>query len=312
MQTPPGLRKMPDCGRFVTKRYQPGTNAMTFDDYQRRPRLWQNLFWLLLVGLVIVVNATTQLMEWQRSGTDLPVWAPFLWEISSALAWTLLFYPIHRFNRRFPLQWGRLRRHGFYHLLFSLLVSLCHVGVMFGLRFAVYGLIDQDYNPGSWGWVLVYEYRKDILVYLLILSVFYTHDFVVSRLAGEAAFVQEGEEPQPDRLSDRVLVKKFGREFVVQLQSIQWLAASGNYVNLHVDNRVYPLRATMAEMEQRLACMDFMRIHRSAIVNLRAIASLEPLDNGEAQLHLHDGQTVKCSRNYRETLKLKLLNVTAS
>lgn len=279
---------------------------MTFDDYQRHPRLWQALFWSILVGLIILVNATTQLMEWQRAGTQLPVWAPFLWEISSALAWALLIYPIHRFDRRYRLRWGQLRRHGIYHLLFSLPVSMVHVGVMFGLRFLVYGLLEQDYSTGSWFWVLVYEYRKDVLVYLLILSVFYTHDFVVSRLAGEAAFVAEGEESPPDALSDRVLVKKLGREFVVQLQSVQWLAANGNYVNLHVGERVYPLRATMAQMEQRLASMDFMRVHRSAIVNLRAIASLEPLDNGEAQVHLTDGQTVRCSRNYRDTLKARL------
>ncbi|AGN11375.1 LytTR family DNA-binding domain-containing protein [Simiduia agarivorans] len=298
--------QMPERAWPVTNRVLPGTNAMTFDDYQRRPRVWQSLFWCVLVGLVILVNATTQLMEWQRAGTQLPVWAPFLWEVSSALAWTLLIYPMHRFDRRFPLQWGRLRRHGIYHLLFSLPVSLFHVGVMFGLRFLVYGLLEQDYNPGDWGWVLVYEYRKDILVYLLILSVFYTHDFVVSRLAGEAAFVQEGEEATPDRLSDRVLVKKFGREFVVQLQSVQWLAANGNYVNLHVGERVYPLRATMAQMEQRLEPMGFMRVHRSAIVNLRAIASLEPLENGEALIHLTEGQQVKCSRNYRDGLKERL------
>lgn len=279
---------------------------MTFDDYQRRPRFWQGLFWLLLVGLIILVNATTQLMEWQRAGTQLPLWAPFLWEISSALAWTLLIYPIYRFNQRYPLRWGQLRRHALYHGLFSLPVSCCHVGVMFGLRFLVYGLLEQPYGTGDWYWVLAYEYRKDLLVYLLILAIFYTHAFVVSRLAGEAAFVAEGEDARPDALSDRVLVKKLGREFVVQLHAVQWLAASGNYVNLHVGERLYPLRATMAQMEQRLAHLNFQRVHRSAIVNLAAIASIEPQDNGEALVHLTDGQVVRCSRNYREALRRRL------
>lgn len=278
---------------------------MTFADYQRRAALWDSLAWALLLAMVVTVNATTELMEYARAGRSIRPWEPFLWEVSSALAWTALLYPIVRFNARWPLAWGTFRRHGFYHLLFSLPISVVHVLLMHGLRELVYRLAAVDYNPGQWSWILTYEYRKDLMVYLLILSVVYTYQFVISRLSGEAAFVAESEEATP-AVSERFLVKKLGKEFVVQLKDVDWMEASGNYVNLHLGERIYPVRATMASMEQRLTGHPFCRVHRSYIVNLDRIASIEAQDNGDGMINLTNGAKVNCSRRYRANLKAVL------
>ena len=102
---------------------------------------------------------------------------------------------------------------------------------------------------------------------------------------------------------ERFLVRKLGKEFLVPAADIEWLQASGNYVNLHVRGRDYPLRSTMAAIEQRLDPQRFVRIHRSYIVNVGQVASIEPLDGGEARIHLRDGGTLPCSRRYREGLR---------
>ena len=83
---------------------------------------------------------------------------------------------------------------------------------------------------------------------------------------------------------------------------VEWLQASGNYVNLHVRGRAYPLRSTMAAIEPQLDPARFVRVHRSHAVNLDHIAEIEPLDSGDARLVMKDGSSVPCSRRYRDGL----------
>lgn len=67
---------------------------------------------------------------------------------------------------------------------------------------------------------------------------------------------------------ERFLVRKLGRDFLVATADIEWIQASGNYVNLHVRGHDYPLRSTMAAIEAKLDPAVFVRIHRSYLVNL--------------------------------------------
>ena len=105
---------------------------------------------------------------------------------------------------------------------------------------------------------------------------------------------------------DRFLVRKLGREFLVAANDIEWLQASGNYVNLRVRGHDYPLRSTIAGIEARLDPARFLRIHRSYIANLDHLASIEPLDTGDARVHLKDGTALPCSRRYRGELRDRL------
>ena len=98
-------------------------------------------------------------------------------------------------------------------------------------------------------------------------------------------------------------VRKLGKEFLVAANDIEVLQASGNYVNLRVRGREYPLRSTMAAIEPRLDPARFVRVHRSYMVNLDHVAEIEPLDTGDARLTMHDGSRVPCSRRYREALR---------
>lgn len=50
----------------------------------------------------------------------------------------------------------------------------------------------------------------------------------------------------------------------------------------------------------------FVRIHRSYIVNLDRVASIEPLDSGDARVHLDDGTELPCSRRQRDELRARI------
>ena len=98
-------------------------------------------------------------------------------------------------------------------------------------------------------------------------------------------------------------MRKLGREFLIAANDIEWLQASGNYVNLRVRGHDYPLRSTLAGIETKLDPARFARIHRSYMVNIDRIASIEPLDTGDARIHLNDGGSLPCSRTYRGGLR---------
>jgi DNA-binding LytR/AlgR family response regulator len=104
---------------------------------------------------------------------------------------------------------------------------------------------------------------------------------------------------QKDSQSDRILVKKLGREFLVKVHEIEHIEAAGNYVNLHIAERIYPLRETLTKIKQRLDEATFKRIHRSYIVNLNLVSEIRPLESGDAQVLLSSGKVIPMSRTYR-------------
>ncbi len=132
------------------------------------------------------------------------------------------------------------------------------------------------------------------------------YGFVLLRLRGEASLLcapDEGAPVEPVERPDRFLVRKLGKEFLIAADDIEWLEAEGNYVNLHVNGRLYPLRSTMTALEPRLDPAHFLRVHRSYIVNLKHLLEIEPLESGDARLKLRDGTVVPCSRRYRAALR---------
>lgn len=82
--------------------------------------------------------------------------------------------------------------------------------------------------------------------------------------------------------------------------SIDWIDAAGDYMCVHADGRTYVLRETMKSLETILDPKVFQRVHRSTIVNIRRVRRLRPHTNGEYFLTLDDGQEIKLSRSYRD------------
>ena len=95
------------------------------------------------------------------------------------------------------------------------------------------------------------------------------------------------------------MIKKNGHEFLINKQDINWLASSGNYVNLHIDDKVYPMRTTLTSFLDENAYLPFARVHRSFAVNLNDVESVKVGDSGDGVITLKNGHTVKMSRRYK-------------
>ena len=104
----------------------------------------------------------------------------------------------------------------------------------------------------------------------------------------------------------RLLIKSAGRVFFLKADEIDWIGAEDYYVKLHVGRKCHLLRETMNELAAKLDPQQFLRIHRSSIVNVERIKELHQLFNGDYGVVLHDGTELKLSRSRREHLQKML------
>jgi two-component system, LytTR family, response regulator len=105
---------------------------------------------------------------------------------------------------------------------------------------------------------------------------------------------------------ERLVVKSAGRIFFLGVAEIDWIEAADNYVRLHAGRESHLLRETMNSLERKLDPDQFLRVHRSRIVNIRKIKELQPLFRGEYDIMLRDGTRLESGRGYRAGLQ-KLL-----
>lgn len=101
---------------------------------------------------------------------------------------------------------------------------------------------------------------------------------------------------------ERIAVKTSGKVVFVRAADIDWVEAADNYVNLHVGSSSHLLRETMASLEKRLEAKEFMRISRSAIINLERVKELQPMFHGDYVVILKDGTRLSLSRGYKDKL----------
>jgi two-component system LytT family response regulator len=108
--------------------------------------------------------------------------------------------------------------------------------------------------------------------------------------------------PRPSFLQ-RVVVKSRGRTRLLKLESVDWFESHGNYVRVHAGRERFLLRQTMAALEEALDPHQFVRIHRTAIVHLDAIAEIVDGSHGEHTVSLRDGTSLTLSRLYRSRIE---------
>jgi two-component system LytT family response regulator len=110
------------------------------------------------------------------------------------------------------------------------------------------------------------------------------------------------------RAKRRLPIKSGGRVVFLDIDEIDYLEAAGNYVLLHVGAEEYRTRETMNALEERLANAEFVRIHRSAIVNRKRIKELRPWFTGEYAIVMTNGKELTLTRSYRDRLSLLLVS----
>lgn len=139
------------------------------------------------------------------------------------------------------------------------------------------------------------------------------HGELGRRLSQFLQDLQAGEGPDhsptmPDELSGlaveardpahvtRFTVREDGRARFIPVQSVDWIEAQHNSILLHVGENTHRLRGSLRELTERLDPRTFVRVHKSAMVNVERIRELQPWFGGDYVAILHNGTKVKVSR----------------
>jgi two-component system LytT family response regulator len=101
---------------------------------------------------------------------------------------------------------------------------------------------------------------------------------------------------------ERFLVRAEGRILFLDAEEVEWIEAASNYVEIHAASQSYLVRHTMNELEKKLNPKQFLRIHRSYIVNSAKIRGVQPCNSGEYMVRLINGKELPSSRGYRERI----------
>jgi two-component system, LytTR family, response regulator len=96
----------------------------------------------------------------------------------------------------------------------------------------------------------------------------------------------------------RIVFKSRGRILFLPVSDIRWIGAEENYVRICTEAEKHLLRETMSHLEEKLDPQMFLRVHRSAIVNLQYLKEVRTEPSGEFTVVLVDGQKVAMSRSY--------------
>ncbi len=104
---------------------------------------------------------------------------------------------------------------------------------------------------------------------------------------------------------DRFAIRSSGKITMMIFSEIIWIEGAGNYVEVHVGEKVHLLRRTLAALEKSLP-PEFVRISKSHIVNMNWIRELKPKSHGDCFVTLQNGTKLISTRNYRAALRNRL------
>ena len=105
---------------------------------------------------------------------------------------------------------------------------------------------------------------------------------------------------------DRLVVKAGGTTRFIRVIDIDWIEAAGVYVTLHVGGKELLYRAALNDLAEKLDPRRFVRVHRSALINIESVVQLEPISHGEFEAVLKNGSRTRVSRTYRGQLEKRL------
>lgn len=106
----------------------------------------------------------------------------------------------------------------------------------------------------------------------------------------------------PDKYLPRLMIKDSGKVFFVSVSEILWIESVDYYSRVHIKNNSYLLRESLRNFERSLDPKKFFRIHRSSIVNIDTVESIERNSSGDYTVFLDNGQELKMSRTRKEIM----------
>ena len=129
---------------------------------------------------------------------------------------------------------------------------------------------------------------------------------IAERVSAATPVEADVHEPEPasGSIKGKLLVRDSGVVKVIPFDDIDWVDAAGDYMCVHAEGETHILRSTMAKLQQQLDPSVFLRVHRSALVNVNRVQEIAVHANGEYRLTLVSGDVLKSSRRYKREIRV--------
>jgi len=153
-------------------------------------------------------------------------------------------------------------------------------------------------HAGPW------QLQADLLLYASMLGAL----VALRRRRGDSDARAEAGRTSPPSPSDlrRLPVSSGDEVRLIPVDDILWVEGAGSYARIHLDGTSHLTRKTLTELARRLEPAGFLRVHRSSIVNLRHLRSLESAGRGAFRARLTDGTSVRVAASRTDRLESAL------
>ncbi|NNE41452.1 MAG: LytTR family transcriptional regulator [Marinicaulis sp.] len=241
------------------------------------------LSYLIILGLFVDITGLTLVTTWVAN-----VLFPSIAGIG--VVWVVLSLLIHQTPR---VQIGA-------HTLGAIVFSTVWALTTFRLLQAFAGLTTGVWSAPNWpSPVVAWQLFQGLAIYFTIVSVTYAYWALTRLTSAETESVSLGAPQRIYAKTNNGLVPLIVND-ICAARTIDGLSY------LFVGRNKLESRMTLAELEAALPDEQFLRIHRSAIINLDQIQSIEPAGNGRQTIHLTNGETIETSRAGSAILKARV------
>lgn len=238
----------------------------------------------LMVATVLTVLIDFYKARWQQHSFYLSESALF------SVFW-LLFIP------GFILQRKIAHRSPLRVLLLPLCLSLLHL-----LAYpALVWLLSFSFYPNTFRYSQTFNYA--ITEYSLQTVFIYASPLLFKRIVEHSYKVKKPDAPAPDYIRSLLLRDAYNRKISFPVAEVLYFSANPPYINLHLPGKKYLYPGTLKLMAEKLPPGQFLRVHKSYLVNLTSVVSYQSRSNGDYNLTLSDGTELRLSRNYADLFK---------
>ncbi|SMC90878.1 LytR/AlgR family response regulator transcription factor [Moheibacter sediminis] len=131
--------------------------------------------------------------------------------------------------------------------------------------------------------------------------------FILLNKKTQLSFIstEEEREKQKQNFINSIQISDNNRKLLLAVDEILYFSANSPYINIYHPAKKYLYNGTLKSLEGQLNEGQFVRIHKSCIVNIYKISSIQSRQNGDYDIALLDKTIVRLSRNYTKNFKLK-------
>ncbi|WP_296698480.1 LytTR family DNA-binding domain-containing protein [Algoriphagus sp.] len=260
---------------------------------QKKPRIKATLKYIVVLVLVLLVTIFQDYLHSRYNDYSFYASESFLFN----LFWILILPVALLFNLVFKristletIQGLLVKR-----LLFVFLASIFHILLFAGLVHLISALFyDHTFNfLRNLRFTLSEDLYKYLLIYSVIALVLIRKKNLIEETVNKKEFLNQ-------------LIVESGRTKTgIKTSDIIYIAAEAPYIAIHTAAKKYLHSETLKSMLNKLNSEEFVRIHKSTIVNLTQVSSYKSRLNGDYDIHLSNNQELRLSRNYVDNFKQK-------